>query len=51
MKIKAKIISNKLSNFPRMSVGFVSILDKEPESSFKNPLIPVTIKSAKKEKY
>ena len=50
IKIRAKIITNKLSNFPRISVGFVSVLLKFSKSCFKNASIPETINKAKNEK-
>ncbi len=50
IKIRAKTIKNKLSNFPIMSVGFVSILVKFSGSCFKKASIPETINKAEKEK-
>ena len=50
IKIKAKTTRNKLSNFPRISVGFVKILFKFSGSCFKKASMPETINSAKKEK-
>ena len=50
IKIKARKISNKLSNFPRISVGFVNILFKFSGSCFRKASIPETINNAKKEK-
>ena len=50
IKTKAKIITCKLSNLPRISVGFVNILFKFSGSCFKKASMPETINNAKKEK-
>ena len=50
IKIKTKLIISKLSNFPIMSVGLVSILFKFSGSSFKKASAPVTINNVKNEK-
>ena len=50
IKTKAKIITSKLSNFPRISVGFVSILFIFSGSCLKKASIPETINNAKNEK-
>ena len=50
IKIKIKFVINKLSIVPAISLGFVSILDKDPESCFKKASAPITINNAKKEK-
>ena len=50
INIKAKTIRNKLSNFPRISVGFVSILVRLSGSSFKKASMPETINKAEREK-
>ena len=48
--INTKIVTNKLSILPTISVGFVSILERLPVSCFKNASTPVTINKARKEK-
>ena len=45
-----KIIRNKLSIFPRISVGFVNILERFSGSCFKKASMPETINKAAKEK-
>ena len=50
IKIRAKFVINKLSNFPIISVGLVKILDKFSGSCFKYASTPETINKAKKEK-
>ena len=50
IKIKAKFVINKLSNFPIISVGFVKILINFQDLVLKKHLTPETINKAKKEK-
>ena len=50
IKIKAKTIRKKLSIFPRISVGFVNILERFSGSCFKKASMPDTINKAAKEK-
>ena len=50
IKIKTKFVISKLSNFPIMSVGLVSILFRFSGSSFKKASAPVTINNVKNEK-
>ena len=50
IKIKAKFVMSKLSNFPIMSVGLVSILLRFSGSCFKKASVPVTINNVKNEK-
>ena len=50
IKIKTKFVISKLSNFPIISEGFVSILFKFSGSCFKKASIPETINKAEKEK-
>ena len=50
IKIKTKLVNNKLFSLPIMSVGFVSIFSIFSGLCFKKASAPMTIKSAKKEK-
>ena len=50
IKINARLVISKLSNFPIISVGFVSTLDKFSGFLFKKVSAPETINSAIKEK-
>ena len=50
IKIKTKLVTSKLSNFPIISVGLVKILSKLSGFCFKNESDPMTINKAKEEK-
>ena len=50
MKIKTKLVNNKLFSLPIISVGLVSIFSTFSGLCFKKASTPITIKSPKKEK-
>ena len=50
IKINTKLVINKLSNLPIISVGFVSILDKFSGSCFRTVSAPITINKLNNEK-
>ena len=50
IKIKAKLVTSKLSNLPIISDGLISIIDKFSGFCFKKASTPITINNAKIEK-
>ena len=50
IKIRTRLVINKLSNFPIISEGFVNIVAKFSGSCFKKASAPVTMNKAKNEK-